>query len=117
MRFTLTTLIVKDLDRSLAFYRDVLGMPLITRFAAGAGEIAMLGEQEHAHLELVASGQPVPENPGQGISVGFYVDDAQELIRKIGAPAQGPITPNPHLRFFFMQDPDGYRVQLLEKTA
>ena len=117
MRFTLTTLIVKDLDRSLAFYRDVLGMPLITRFAADAGEIAMLGEQEHAHLELVASGQPVPENPGQGISVGFYVDDAQELIRKIGAPAQGPITPNPHLRFFFIQDPDGYRVQLLEKTA
>ena len=43
MRFTLTTLIVKDLDRSLAFYRDVLGMPLITRFATGAGEIAMLG--------------------------------------------------------------------------
>ena len=44
MKFVWTTIQVADLDRSLAFYHDLLGLPVAERFQAGPNEIAMLGE-------------------------------------------------------------------------
>lgn len=110
-----TTLNVENLDRSIEFYSGVLGLPVISRFPGlGKLEIAMLGEDGHAHLELIGSGRPAQEHAGSGVTVGFLVEDAEAIIAKLGVPAKGPVSPNPAIRFFFIQDPDGYNVQLLE---
>lgn len=118
MSYALTTLQVQDLEKSLEFYTGTLGLPLICRFEGKGGvPIAMVGEEKGAHLELIGTGRPAPEQPGNGISIGFYVEDAQALIEELKVRAEGPISPNPALRFFFIQDPDGYRIQLLERLA
>ncbi len=113
--FTLTTLKVSNLDKSIEFYSGLLGMEVISRFEGAGNQIAMLGESDHAHLELICNGEPAPENPGAGVSVGFYVDDAQDTIQKLGQKAAGPISPNPHLQLYFVKDPDGYGVELLQE--
>ena len=46
MTFVWTTIQVSDLDRSLAFYHDLLGMPLCERFQGTGNEIAMLGDPQ-----------------------------------------------------------------------
>jgi lactoylglutathione lyase len=53
------------------------------------------------------------------MTIGFTVDSLQEaleLVKSNGIQViAGPMSPNPHLSFFLVKDPDGYIVQLLEQ--
>ena len=64
MTFTWTTIHVRDLDQSLAFYHDLLGLPIQERFGPPGHEIAMLGPEEGTRLELIGGGEiPEPTPP------------------------------------------------------
>ena len=108
MTFTWTTLRVSDLDRSLAFYHDLLGLPVCERFGPPGHQIAMLGPEDGTKLELLSDG-PAPAGSGAGVPIGLAPEDMPTL------PAAEPFSPNPSLRFYFLHDPDGYRVQLVER--
>lgn len=118
MKFLWTTLGVKNLDESVAFYRDVVGLGLERRFPAGPGaEIAFMGDGE-TKVELMCragGGEPII---GPDISIGFEVeslDDKMASLREKGVPIHsGPFQPNPSVRFIFVQDPNGLRVQFVE---
>lgn len=121
MKFCWTTLTVADMERSLAFYRDTLGIPLDRRYPAGPGiEIAFLGAGE-TKLELICRAGEGDIRVGEHISVGFEVESADEAMRQLAAKGiavhSGPFQPNEHIRFFFVLDPDGLRVQLVENIA
>ena len=79
-------------------------------------ELAFLGEGE-TKVELICRGER-PKEEHHGISMGFQVDSLEEIqkvLKKHGITHIGDITePNPHVRFFFTRDPDGYPVQLVE---
>ena len=111
------TLRVRDLETSLAFFHDLLGLPIQRRFESRGKRIAMLGPEGQPKIELIQGGNAAVK-PGSGISVGFEVeslDAAMEELRQKGIPvARGPIEPNPHLRFFYILDPDGFEVQLAQ---
>lgn len=112
--FALTTLQVKDFERSLDFYHNILKLPIICKFATADGmNIAMLGEENNVHLEIIGTGN-APEHPDNGISIGFRIENVEDFIESLNVDAIGPICPNPKTRFYFIHDPDGYRVQLLE---
>ena len=117
MKFLWTTLHVSDLDRSIAFYRDLLGLPVLERFQGNGNEIAMLGEADGTHLELLCK-PGRPEAPGQGVSVGFAFPDISAMGEKLaaaGCRVSPIIQPNPSVKFRFVPDPDGYQVQLVER--
>ena len=113
MRYCWTTLQVKDLDQSIAFYRDIIGLPLVRRFFAGTDtEIAFLGEGE-TQIELI--GSVSAGDPGSMITLGFATDDLNELIQQLKRRQvvieSGPIQPNEHIVFIYVRDPDGVRIQ------
>ncbi|MEG2000237.1 MAG: VOC family protein [Evtepia sp.] len=115
MKFTLTTLEVSNLERSVRFYRDSLGLPLIERFLSGSGaQIAMLGDPDSAHLELIQKETSDATESHEGFSVGFKIAHAGILAASLDPNFVGPISPNPRLKFYFIRDPDGYRVQLID---
>jgi lactoylglutathione lyase len=111
------TLHVKDVDKSVAFYNGLLGLPICSRTEFPGGELAMLGAEDMPKVEVISQGE-VPEKRGRGVSVGIEVgllEEAMEKLKQAGVPVlRGPISPNPHLRFFFAEDPDGYEVQFVE---
>ena len=113
MPFVLTTMNVSDLDRSLTFYRDLLGLPVAGQIgeAGDAFRIAFLGDAQGTRLELI-QGHGAPQ-PSETISVGIVPRDLQAALEACRDTAQGPISPNPYTTFWFVRDPDGYRVQLL----
>ena len=119
MTFVWTTLRVSDLDRSLAFYHELLGLPIQERFGPPGHEIAMLGPENGTHLELLTSPDPLPEVPAPGLSLGFRPENIAALLaslQKAGVPIPPPMSPNPSLKFYFLHDPDGYTVQLVEEV-
>ena len=37
------------------------------------------------------------------------------MAKRLDEGFVGPISPNPHIRFFFVRDPDGYYVEIIEE--
>ncbi len=121
MKFCWSTLRVRNLEVSMAFYTEIIGLEVVNRFIGGQGEeIAFLGNSE-TKIELICDGKQRDTNVGNDISWGFEVpslEKALDLVKEKGiSVVNGPIQPNPHVKFFFIDDPDGMRIQLVENIA
>ncbi|MFW5873501.1 MAG: VOC family protein [Bacillota bacterium] len=121
MRFCWITLHVNDLRESLEFYQEIVGLEIDRRFEAGGGrEIAFLGDGE-TKVELVDDKNLEKVNTGKDISLGFEVNSLSEkmdFVKDKGITIHsGPFEPNPNLRFFFIQDPNGLKIQFVENKV
>mgnify|MGYP000886963793 CR=1 FL=1 len=119
MKFNWVTLRVCDLKKSLFFYTELLHLDISARFGSEEHQIVMLGEADQPKIELIFEPNTKIENPGNGISIGLEADNLDQLIDVLkgnGYRVKGPISPNPQIRFFFVQDPDGYTIQLVEQS-
>jgi lactoylglutathione lyase len=88
------------------------------RFPAGPDmEIAFLGEGE-TQVELICNKKNPNVNIGPDISLGFEVgplEPMMELLKEKGIQIiSGPHQPNPQIRYIFVLDPNGVRIQLVE---
>lgn len=118
MDFCWTTIQVSDLDESIKFYTEFMGLGPVARMGNEEHRVVMLGENGKTKLELINEDRPLPAGVGVGVSVGFAPENLDEMISRLadaGIPAIGPISPTPDIRFFFVKDPDGYTVQLVEQ--
>ncbi|MDR1621820.1 MAG: VOC family protein [Synergistaceae bacterium] len=117
MRFGHVTVFVKNLEESLRFYHELVGLPVKRRFSPRPGtEIAFLGNGE-TEIELIDNHAQGDVFMGQGISLGFEVTSLQEtldFLRQKGIAAGEVSQPNPQVKFFFVSDPNGLKIQFVE---
>ncbi|HEX4881494.1 MAG TPA: lactoylglutathione lyase [Porticoccaceae bacterium] len=124
MKLLHTMLRVGDLDRSIHFYTELLGMKLLRRmdFPGGRFTLAFVGygsEQDHAVLELTHNWDTDRYELGTAyghIAIGVEdVHAACERIRAGGGKVVREPGPMQHgsTVLAFVEDPDGYRVELL----
>jgi len=124
MRILHTMLRVGDLDRSIAFYRDVLGMRLLRRqdYPGGEFTLAFLGYGEESAttvLELTYNWGVEKYDIGSGYGhIAIGVEDVYQATAaiaerggKILRPA-GPMNAGTTV-ISFVEDPDGYPVELI----
>ena len=128
MRILHTMIRVGNLDLSLAFYTDVLGMKLISRkdYPDGKFTLAFVGfgtNPEQAELELTYNWGVESYELGSGYGhIALGVDGIYEVCERIRA-AGGKITrePGPMKHgttvIAFVQDPDGYKIELIEQSS
>lgn len=117
MKFNHVTLNVRDLEASVVFYRDIVGLEILRRLQAGPGrDIVFLGSGD-TEVELISGANYENAELGKGISMGFATDSPENmvaLLREKGYETDGNIlSPQPNVRFFFAKDPDGYNVQFI----
>jgi len=126
MRLLHTMLRVGNLEKSIAFYRDVLGMELLRRkdFPDGRFTLAYLGygpESDNTVLELTHNWDTEDYDLGEGYGhIAIGVDDvygACERIRDAGGRVVREPGPMKHgsTVLAFVEDPDGYKVELLSE--
>ena len=126
MRILHTMLRVGDLERSLKFYTEVLGMRLLRRsdYPDGKFTLAFVGYQDEADgavLELTYNWGVDRYDLGSAYGhVALEVDDAYracEEIRGRGGVVTREAGPMKHgtTVIAFVQDPDGYKVELIQK--
>ncbi len=118
---------VLDEARSTAFYRAAFGLETADRFAFDGFVLVYLKSPTSPfELELtINAGRTEPYALGDGYGhIAVAVDDLDgEHARLDGAGlAPGPVREMAHggkplARFFFMTDPDGYRVEVLQKRG
>lgn len=118
MKFLWSTLMVKDMQKSISFYRDILGLKVTRSFKPHEGlEITFLGEGE-TQIELICDDDKKDSNMGSDISLGFQTDSVEkmrELLKdKNVTMCSDIISPNPHIKYFFALDPNGLRIQFVE---
>lgn len=117
MKFCWSTLMVKNMEESLKFYQEIVGLTVDRRFKAGPGtEIVFLGDGE-TKIELIYNENNKGINVGQDISWGFEiesVDKMMEFVKNKGIEYSGPFQPNPHVKFFYVTDPNGLKIQFVE---
>ena len=105
------TVRVRDVEKSVRFYEEFAGLHVTRRLPTGPVFLSA-GEGE-CSMELIQSDVTYA---GSGISVGFHVDDVDAQREKLLAAGYEPTpitSPNPSVRFFFVNDPDGLQVQFI----
>jgi lactoylglutathione lyase len=114
-------LFVGDLERSIAFYRDVIGLPFKLHgdgYAEFATRGARFGLYDRNRLgELTGHGPRAPASPGG--EVVFLVGDVDaeaERLRAAGvAILKGPVDRPWGHRTLHLEDPDGFVVELAQE--
>ena len=105
----LIMLVVKDMKRSIAFYRDVLGLkvqfehPEWTQLSAGNMDLGLHPESEHLHVQV------------GGCQFAFFVEDVQETTQELKRRGVKFVMEPKKESFGWLAvftDPDGYHIQL-----
>jgi lactoylglutathione lyase len=126
MRILHTMVRVGDLQRSLDFYTQVLGMKLLrkTDYPGGRFTNAFVGYDEESRtavLELTHNWDTASYDLGTGYGhVAIEVDDAYracEEVKRRGAKVTREPGPMKHgtTVIAFVEDPDGYKIELIQK--
>lgn len=116
-RFAHNNINVLDLDKSLAFYKQALGLAEVRRKEAEDGSFILvyLGDGQSSHqLELTwLRDRDQPYNLGDNeIHLAFTVDDyqaAHQLHSEMGCICYE----NPAMGIYFIADPDGYWLEIV----
>jgi lactoylglutathione lyase len=128
MRLLHTMLRVGDLERSLAFYTEVLGMRLLRRkdYPDGRFTLAFVGygdESDTAVLELTHNWDISSYEIGTGYGhIALGVEDIHTTCEQMAAKggrvvrAPGPMKHGTTV-IAFVEDPDGYKVELIQRAA
>jgi len=127
MKILHTMLRVGDLNRSLAFYTDVLGMRLLRKkdYPGGKFTLAFVGyasESESAVIELTYNWETASYDMGNGFGhIAVGVGDIYKVCEDIKA-AGGKVTREPgpmkhgDTVIAFVEDPDGYQIELIRQA-
>jgi lactoylglutathione lyase len=128
MRVLHTMIRVGDLARSIAFYTEVLGMKLLRKqdYPEGRFTLAFVGfapESEQAAIELTHNWDTPSYDLGSGFGhVAIAVPDAfaacaeikqrgGTVVREAGRMKHGSTV------IAFVQDPDGYKIELIQQAT
>ncbi|MBI2294840.1 MAG: lactoylglutathione lyase [Betaproteobacteria bacterium] len=128
MRILHTMIRVGDLERSIGFYTQVLGMKLLRRadYPGGRFTNAFVGyddESKTAVLELTHNWDTRSYDLGGGYGhVAIEVEDAYracEEVRKRGGRVTREAGPMKHgtTVIAFVEDPDGYKIEFIQKQS
>ena len=128
MRMLHTMLRVGNLERSLAFYTEVLGMTLLRKrdYEEGRFTLAFVGygdEANHTVLELTHNWDTADYELGNAYGhIAIAVDDAYQACEEIksrggnvvreAGPMKGGVTV-----IAFVEDPDGYKIELIQQDV
>lgn len=127
MRLLHTMLRVTDLQKSISFYTDILGMQLLRRkdYPQGKFTLAFLGygdEDSHTALELTHNWETHSYDMGNAYGhIAIEVDDvylACDTIKAKGGQVVREAGPMQHSSTIlaFVRDPDGYLIELLSPS-
>src|SRR5437870_3727236 len=112
---------VHDLEKTVSFYRDVLGLKEVRRQTSGRGsQLVFLkapGSDEEVEICKFDESGPVMVGPDL-THLAFEVDDLEKFAKEAAAKGY-PLSDGPHSsgtgKIAFIDAPEGYEIELIER--
>ncbi len=119
MRYLHTMVRVTDLDTSLRFYRDALGLEVIRTHEAPAGRFTLVylaaPGQPDAQVELTFNWDPEVYTGGRNFGhIAYEVEDIHATCQRLVDHGVTILRPPRDGRMAFVRSPDGISIELLQ---
>ena len=113
------TIIVADMDRSIRFYTEVLGLRLTNRFGNDWATVCA-GEGLTIGIHPASAKYPAPGTKGAmliGLDIDVPIEKAVARLTRHGVQIKGSVVRREPGNFANLEDPDGNDIYLWEKTS
>lgn len=122
MKLAHTMIRVKDLQATLDFYTDFLGLKETRRKDIGdeATLVFLADESEHYYIELTVNHGVTDYTLGDQFGhLAFFAEDLDRVIEEVERRGWSYRKSRPELssKYIFVKDPNGYDVEILERKA
>ena len=115
---------VKDLEKTVSFYKDVLGLEETRRQTSGRGSqlVFFKAPDSEEEIELCKFDESGPVIVGPDLThLAFEVDDIKEFARHSAAKGY-PLSDGPHANssggfIAFIDAPEGYEIELIQRGS
>jgi lactoylglutathione lyase len=121
MNIGFITVKVRNMEESLKFYVEFLGLKEMIKFSPQPGiNIVFLGDEKGNKLELIENSH---ENIGDNknnilVSIGFPVDNVDNILDLVNKKqieiVRGPIVLPNGTKFVYVKDPNGVEIEFIE---
>jgi lactoylglutathione lyase len=112
---------VSDLEKTISFYKDVLGLEEVRRQTSGRGSqlVFLKAPDSDVEIEICKFDESGPVVVGPDLThLAFEVDNLDEFAKKAAAKGH-PLSDGPHStgsrRIAFIDAPEGYEIELIER--
>jgi lactoylglutathione lyase len=113
---------VSDLEKTVSFYRDVLGLKELRRQKSGRGSqlVFLKAPESDEEIELCKFDESGPVVVGPDLThLAFEVDDLDKFAREAAAKGY-PLSDGPHSsgsgKIAFIDAPEGYEIELIQRA-
>lgn len=122
MRYLHTMVRVSDVEKSLAFYRDALGLQVLREYSSEQGRFTLIylaaPGDEQAQIELTYNWDPEVYTGGRNFGhVAFAVDDIYATCARLQSHGVVINRPPRDGRMAFVRSPDEISIELLQKGS
>ena len=114
---------VKDLEKTVSFYKDVLGLKELRRHTYGRGSqlVFLKAPESEEEIEICKFDHSGPVMVGPDLThLAFEVDDLEKFAREAAGKGY-PLSDGPHStgsgKIAFIDAPEGYEIELIEQTT
>ena len=114
---------VRDLEKTVSFYKDVLGLKELRRHTSGRGSqlVFLKAPEGDEEIEICKFDQSGPVAVGRDLThLAFEVDDLEKFAREAAAKGY-PLSDGPHStgnsKIAFIDAPEGYEIELIERAT
>ena len=116
MKLLHVTIQTNKFEEELIFYLEIVGLKMMRDMRPNGRNMVFLADAEgDSEIEIIENADA--ECAGnENLSVGFLTADLESKYNELKAKeyeVSPMISPNPHVRFFFVKDPAGVRVQFM----
>jgi lactoylglutathione lyase len=112
---------VHDLEKTVSFYKDVLGLKELRRHTSGRGSqlVFLKAPESDQEIEICKFDESGPVVVGPDLThLAFEVDDLENFAKHAAAKGH-PLSDGPHSsgngKIAFIDAPEGYEIELIER--
>ena len=116
MKMRHVTIQTQEFEKELEFYQKYAGLTVQRRMVNAGSNMAFLADKEgDTEIEIIGVFGAL-DSGNENLSIGFGTEDLDGIYQRLKDDGFEPSdfsTPNPSVRFFFVKDPAGVRVQFI----
>lgn len=114
MKLNFITFMVRDIEKSIAFYENLAGLKVVNRFNPGMGEIAFMANAEGETMIELINFEKGEKVSAKGMVMSFAAEDLESVREKaieMGYAPSAIIQNGPKPAHFKVKDPDDIVVE------